>query len=93
MTGTINCPILIDPSSDFSLVVDSYQLWVYMQSSYFLICDFEGSGCLPQELQSFRKSELRKLAQTVRDTFGKHVDLYLFVAALAKISKVLLLLC
>lgn len=65
MTWTIDCPILIDPSSYFSLVVDSYQLRIDMQSSYFLIGDLEGSGCLPEELQSFRESELWKLAQAI----------------------------
>lgn len=92
MARTVDGPIFIDPSPDFSLVIDAYQLWIDMQPSYFLIGDFEGSGSLPEELQSFRESELRQFAQSIRDAFSKHINLYLLIAALAEVSKVFLLL-
>lgn len=91
MTWAVDCPIFIDPSPDFSLFIEAYQLWIDMQPSYFLISDFEGSGGLPEELQSFRESELRQFAQSIRDAFSKHINLYLFIAALAEVSKVFFL--
>ena len=69
MAGLIQCPILVEPNSDFSFCVESNELSVDVKRSKILIEFLKGRGSLPQDVQNFSESKRSKITKSILDPF------------------------